>query len=74
MRLDDAILKVMRDAGRKLTEQEVYDAVYKLAEKDTELLEDWLATDQEMLRQDARKEAISRKRYIAKESKKRPRK
>ena len=71
MRLDDAILQVMKDAGRRMTVDEVYEAVYKLAENDDEVLEDWLAQDQETLRKDARSEAAERKRYIAKESKRR---
>jgi hypothetical protein len=69
MRVDDAITYVIKNAPNGLTPEEVYQAVYKLAENDPELLEDWLAQDQDILRQDAKKEAASRKRYIAKESK-----
>lgn len=71
MRLDEAILKVLKDAGRRLNAAELYAAIYMLALTDNELWEDWQAQDQETLRQDAKKETKDRKRYIKKESKKR---
>lgn len=71
MRLDEAIIYVVKNApgDGRMTPEQVYQAVLVLAQKDQELMEDWLAQDQEILRQDAREEAEKRKRYIAKESK-----
>lgn len=71
MRLDEAIIYVVKNApgDGRMTPEQVYQAVLVLAQKDQELMEDWLAQDQEILRQDAREEAEKRKRYITKESK-----
>lgn len=71
MRLDEAIVYVVKNApgDGRMTPEQVYQAVLVLAQKDQELMEDWLAQDQEILRQDAREEAEKRKRYITKESK-----